>query len=65
MAVLTGRLGEEPATVLNGPRTVGKSTLLHALADRVGAVVIDCDDPATRAAVRNNPGDSSAVRARF
>lgn len=55
-AVLIRRLGEEPATVLNGPRTVGKSTLLHALADRVGRVVIDCDDPATRAAVRNDPG---------
>jgi predicted AAA+ superfamily ATPase len=55
-AVLTRRLGEEPATVLNGPRTVGKSTLLHALADSMGRVVIDCDDPATRAAVRNDPG---------
>jgi predicted AAA+ superfamily ATPase len=56
MAVLTRRLGEEPAIVLNGPRTVGKSTLLHALADSVGRVVIDCDDPATRAAVRADPG---------
>ena len=42
--------------MLNGPRTVGKSTLLHALADRLGRVVVDCDDPATRAAVRNDPG---------
>lgn len=55
-AVLARRLGEEPAIVLNGPRTVGKSTLLHALADNVGRAVIDCDDPATRAAVRNDPG---------
>jgi uncharacterized protein len=55
-SVLSGRLGEEPAIVLNGPRTVGKSTLLHALADNVGKAVIDCDDPATRAAVRNDPG---------
>ncbi|MDR6316967.1 ATP-binding protein [Actinoplanes couchii] len=55
-AVLTRRLTEEPAIVLNGPRTVGKSTLLHALADRTGSPVIDCDDPATRAAVRNDPG---------
>lgn len=47
---------EEPALVLNGPRTVGKSTLLHALADRLGRPVIDCDDPATRAAVRADPG---------
>lgn len=56
MAVLTRRLTEEPAAVLNGPRTVGKSTLLHALADRMETAVIDCDDPATRAAVRNDPG---------
>jgi predicted AAA+ superfamily ATPase len=55
-AVLTARLAEEPAIVLNGPRTVGKSTLLSALAERSGRTVIDCDDPATRAAVRNDPG---------
>jgi uncharacterized protein len=56
MAVLDRRLTEEPAIVLNGPRTVGKSTLLHALASRVGRTVIDCDDPATRAAVRSDLG---------
>lgn len=55
-AVLLRRLAEEPAIVLNGPRTVGKSTLLHALANGLGRPVIDCDDPATRAAVRNDPG---------
>jgi len=55
-AVLARRLAEEPALVLNGPRTVGKSTLLHALGDRLGRPVIDCDDPATRAAVRADPG---------
>lgn len=55
LEVLHQRLAEEPAVVLNGPRTVGKSTLLHALADRAGRPVIDCDDPATRSAVRNDP----------
>jgi predicted AAA+ superfamily ATPase len=55
-AVLADRLYEEPTVVLNGPRTVGKSTLLAALAQRFGRPVIDCDDPATRAAVRNDPG---------
>jgi predicted AAA+ superfamily ATPase len=54
--VLAQRLTEEPAIVLNGPRTVGKSTLLGALAKRQGRLVVDCDDPATRAAVRNDPG---------
>jgi uncharacterized protein len=56
MAVLDRRMREEPALVLNGPRTVGKSTLLHALAERLGRPVVDCDDPATRAAVRADPG---------
>src|SRR6202167_6795789 len=47
---------EEPVLVLNGPRTVGKSTLLSQLAERLGRPVIDCDDPATRSAVRADPG---------
>jgi uncharacterized protein len=55
-SVLTNRLSEEPAIVLTGPRTVGKSTLLSVLAEHLGRVVIDCDDPATRGAVRNDPG---------
>lgn len=55
-AVAEARLAEEPVVVLNGPRTVGKSTLLTQLAGRLGRQVIDCDDPATRAAVRNDPG---------
>jgi uncharacterized protein len=55
-SVVTSRLAEEPAIVLHGPRTVGKSTLLHSLAADLGKAVIDCDDPATRSAVRNDPG---------
>lgn len=54
-AVLAARLAEEPVVVLNGPRTVGKSTLLHQLGRRLGRPVIDCDDPAVRAAVRSDP----------
>jgi len=53
--VLAARLAEEPVVVLNGPRTVGKSTLLHQLGSYLGRPVIDCDDPAVRAAVRNDP----------
>jgi predicted AAA+ superfamily ATPase len=53
--VLRTRLAEEPVVVLNGPRTVGKSTLLHQLADDLGRAVVDCDDPATRSAVREDP----------
>jgi predicted AAA+ superfamily ATPase len=54
--VAAARFAEEPVLVLNGPRTVGKSTLLSQLADRLGRAVIDCDDPAIRAAVRADPG---------
>src|SRR5580704_13078780 len=53
--VLEARLAEEPVVVLNGPRTVGKSTLLNQLAGHLGRTVIDCDDLATRAAVRDDP----------
>ena len=52
VAVAAARFAEEPVLVLNGPRTVGKSTLLSQLGERLGRTVIDCDDPATRAAVR-------------
>lgn len=54
--VAEARFTEEPVLVLNGPRTVGKSTLLGQLAGRLGRGVIDCDDPATRSAVRADPG---------
>jgi predicted AAA+ superfamily ATPase len=37
--VATVRFTEEPVLVLNGPRTVGKSTLLSQLAARLGRVV--------------------------
>jgi hypothetical protein len=47
-AVPAKRLSEEPAVVLNGPRTVGKSTLLRRLGDHLGRPVIDCDDPAPK-----------------
>ena len=53
--VVKTRLAEEPVVVLNGPRTVGKSTLLGELARHIGRTVIDCDDLATRAAVRSDP----------
>jgi predicted AAA+ superfamily ATPase len=54
--VATTRFAEEPVLVLNGPRTVGKSTLLSQLAEGLSRPVIDCDDPATRSAVRADPG---------
>jgi len=53
--VVEARFAEEPVVVLNGPRTVGKSTLLSQLGERLRRPVIDCDDPVTRSAVRDDP----------
>jgi uncharacterized protein len=50
------RLEEEPVIALQGPRTVGKSTLLAHLAGSHGVAVVDLDEPATRAAVLADPG---------
>lgn len=55
-AVLAARLTEEPVVVLNGPRTVGKSTLLAQLGRQLARPVLDCDEPAVRAGVRDDPG---------
>lgn len=49
------RLREEPVILLQGPRSVGKSTLLRDLAREVEARVLDLDDVATREAVRADP----------
>ncbi|MGO9407582.1 MAG: ATP-binding protein, partial [Acidimicrobiales bacterium] len=48
------RLEEEPLLLLQGPRTVGKTYLLHRLAEARGGEVIDLDDPPTRDAVRTD-----------
>jgi predicted AAA+ superfamily ATPase len=49
------RMREEPVVLLQGPRTVGKSTLLRRLASRAHRAVIDLDDLATREAVLADP----------
>ena len=49
------RARDEPVVLLQGPRSVGKSTLLRDLADEVGARVLDLDDLATRDVVRADP----------
>ncbi|WP_460830486.1 AAA family ATPase [Nocardioides hungaricus] len=46
---------ESPVLLMEGPRTVGKSTLLRQLADRLDAAVLDLDDLDTRAAVASDP----------
>lgn len=54
-AVVDGRMRDEPVIVLQGPRAVGKSTLLRELARARGREVIDLDDLGTRDAVRADP----------
>ncbi|MCO5309495.1 MAG: ATP-binding protein [Austwickia sp.] len=44
----------EPIIALHGPRSVGKSTVLHALASEVGVSVLDLDDVEVREAVAGN-----------
>lgn len=54
-AVIARRLTEEAVVVLNGARTVGKSTLLQGCARAHGVQVLDLDDLATRQAVEADP----------
>jgi uncharacterized protein len=54
-AVVSDLLREEPVVALHGARTVGKSTILRALAASAGRSVVDLDDPRTRDAVDANP----------
>lgn len=54
--IVADLLSEEPAILLQGPRSVGKTTVLHAVAAARGADVIDLDDLATRDAVAADPG---------
>lgn len=49
------RMRDEPVIALQGPRAVGKSTLLAKLARSRGVEVVDLDEPAMRAAVEADP----------
>jgi predicted AAA+ superfamily ATPase len=54
--VIQGLMTEEPVVILQGPRAVGKSTLLRRLGEEAGAPIIDLDDLATRDALAADPG---------
>jgi predicted AAA+ superfamily ATPase len=54
-AVVPTLLAEEAVLILNGARTVGKSTLMRACADAAGVGVHDLDDVDVRAAVAADP----------
>lgn len=49
------RQRESPVVLLEGPRAVGKSTLLRQLADQLGGRLLDLDDLDTRGAVTRDP----------
>lgn len=49
------RMQDEPVIILEGPRSVGKSTVLRAIAKEAGVEVLDLDDLATREAVERDP----------
>jgi hypothetical protein len=56
LPIAAERMLDDPVVLIEGPRTVGKSTLLRAIAQETGAVVLDLDDPAMRDAVAADPG---------
>lgn len=55
LPVAVQRCAESPVVLLEGPRTVGKSTLLRALAAQLGGSVLDLDDVEVREAVLRDP----------
>lgn len=55
LGVALERMRDEPVVLLEGPRSVGKSTLLRVIAGRTGGHVIDLDDVATMEAVATDP----------
>src|SRR5262249_56871889 len=56
LPIVAGRLAEEPVVLLQGPRSVGKSTLLRSLAASVSGEIVDLDEVAVRDAVGRDPG---------
>ncbi len=56
LEISSNRLTEEPVIALQGPRTVGKSTLLGELARLHDVDVFDLDDPRLRSVARADPG---------
>lgn len=65
-AIVLERMADDPVVLLEGPRSVGKSTLLKEVTAACGGRLLDLDDPATRDAVTADParfvaGDISQI----
>lgn len=54
-AIVRALLHDEPVVALQGPRAVGKTTLLRQVAGDLGVEVVDLDDLATREAAQADP----------
>jgi uncharacterized protein len=55
LPLVLDRMIDDPVVLIEGPRSVGKSTLLKEVAFACGGRVLDLDDPATRDAVSVDP----------
>jgi predicted AAA+ superfamily ATPase len=55
MPIINRLLTYVPVVLIEGPRSVGKSTILHEVASKIGATTVDLDDPPTRAAIGADP----------
>jgi predicted AAA+ superfamily ATPase len=55
LAVASEHVADYPVVLLEGPRTVGKSTLLQQLAAHLGGRVIDLDEPEVLHTVASDP----------
>lgn len=55
LPVALAHLADDPVVLLEGPRSVGKSTLLRQISTAIGGRILDLDDPGTREAVAADP----------
>ncbi len=55
LSIVTRLVREEPVVLVEGPRAVGKSTMLSAIATSTDAPLLDLDEPTIRAAVSDDP----------
>jgi predicted AAA+ superfamily ATPase len=62
LGIVLDRLTDEPVILLEGPRAVGKSTVLRALAGHLHGELLDLDDLATRDATLTDPTTMIASR---
>ena len=58
LSIVEERLAEAPVLVLQGARSVGKSTVLAELARRYDVEITDLDDVAVRSRVQASPSDA-------